>query len=375
MRELVAWYIVELCRRLTSVDPQSRVEDFLLETRTHIDESVDEMTSRGIAEEDATKAAITDFGHPSLVASAFRGRRHMSPRTYWILLAVTFLALVPTLVQVVSSSTDNAMGYWRVGTFDFGMSSVVVFAAIALVAYFSRRWCSLPLIGAALFVTAAVGGWFVNRTNAYAVHDGSERFVMLSPEAAKRQVESRLAWVKQHDRIAPMLSGIAFPPKGVDPMTRLDLVKDESSGYIVPMDMGPRSYSTYLWYGPELPGSLVPRPIAGPVRWIGLEETVAPRYTLVRQEDKAAALFAWQQHGEAYLEQLRAQRTLAMREAESFKSPATVARDQVVSRLLWTPLAIVGLYSLLGLLANAVAFLASDSVASLSRMRWKRRFI
>lgn len=375
MRDLVAWYIVELRRRLTSVDPQSRVEDFLLETRTHIGEAVDEMTSRGISEDDATKAAITDFGHPSLVASAFRGRRHMSPLTYWVLIAIVFLSAVPAIVQVVSSSTDNALGYWHVSSFDFGAASAVVFGAIALIAYYSRRWCSVPVIAASLVLVSAVGGWFVNRTNAYAMQEGSREFVMLSPTAAELQVESRLDWINEHDRVVPMLQSLIHAPKGADPEARLSLVVDETYGYAVPMDMGARSYSTYFAYAPELPGVASPRPQSGFVRWIGIEQTVAPRYTLVSQRDKIAALAAWEMYGDAYLEQLRAQRSLAEREAEKFKAPASVATGYVLGRLIWTPLAIVALYSLVALLANGLALIASDAAVSLRRMRWKRRFI
>jgi hypothetical protein len=371
MRDLVAWYIVELRRRLTSVDPQSRVEDFLLETRTHIDESVDEMTSRGIAEDDATKAAITDFGHPSLVAAAFRGRRHMSARTYWVLMVIAFLTAVPALVQVVSSSTDNAMGYMHMTTFDFGMASVCVFGMIALTGFLSRRWCAIPLTLGALVLTVAVGGWFMNRTSAYAMEDGSDKFVLLSGVAAKDQVKVREAWLEQYDQAVPKLKAALVAPTD---RLLLDIVSQEYGGYSMPATIRRTSYPTFMPYPKVIPGTDGSIQFY-PVRWISIEESPSPLIYISQVGDQKTAVDAWRKDGAAYLTELAAHRSRVLREIDRFKAPASVARGEVMSRLIWFPLTIVSVFSLLGLALNGVAIMMSDVAVSVRRLRWKRRFV
>ena len=138
MRDYIAWYLVELRRRLSSHDSQKEVEDLILETRTHLQESIDDMTARGIHEEAAVKSAIIDFGPPAAVAAATKGER-ISTKLYWMFIAVIVLLAIPTIGQLVMSSTDNALGWTHVSTFEFGTTTTSLLAGIALLAAFSRK--------------------------------------------------------------------------------------------------------------------------------------------------------------------------------------------------------------------------------------------
>jgi hypothetical protein len=370
MRDYVAWYLIELRRRLVNVEPQSRVEDFLLETRAHLHESIEDMTERGVPEVDATKSAITDFGQPSLVAAAFRGKRRMRDGVYWVLVCILFFMSIPAIVQMVRSATDNAMGYWHVLLFDFGIAVGAVIAGISLLGFFSRRWCVVPVAMACLIATTVVGVWFTNTTRPYASEPGTERFVLLDRRSAKGQVEYRDKLIDAIDEVVPKIEHDLSRPMGAE---MSEMLRPTHGLYTFPYGVGTSKYSSFHAYTIDLPffeSSWIERSTGH--RPISLAESKAPEYVMGQTTDINVARQAWDKHGAAYVATLKEAKLKAQREREWFRSPIEVQSGAVMSRLLLAPIALVSAFSLITALANAFAILLSDLRLAVARRRWKR---
>jgi len=372
MRDYIAWYLIELRRRLRNVEPQQKVEDFLLETRTHLQESIDEMGARGIPEDAATKSAIADFGHPSLVAQAFRGRDHMSAITHWVLIGIVLLIALPTIYHLVSSATDNAMGYSYSGQFEFGWACIAILAGIAIVSFLSRKWSSLPITAVMLVITVCVSVWFMGTTRPYAAEAGSSRFFLLSDQTAKTQVAVREEWINRVDATVPKyLSALADKSAGSDERLKA-LVETGDGTFDMPMKVSARTYRTFRAPPMSLPGRAASSADFRMVVWLDVEESRAPEFVLRSTPIPDIALSKWKENGAAFLQQFEGLKAKVRRDQAVFRTPSKVAEGAVASRLLYLPVAAVFVYSLVGLLVNGLAIAAKDAHEALRRRGWKR---
>ena len=372
MRDYIAWYLVELRRRLKGVEPRQRVEDFLLETRAHLGDAIEDMTERGIPEDAATKSAIADFGHPALVAQAFQGRMRMSPGLYWSLVAAVVLLALPVLVQVVASSTDNALGGVHSGSFNFGSAVAFILCGIGALAIASRKWCSLPIAVAGLAITASVGFWFMNNTRAYAIEDGTDRFALLSDKTAKEQVSIREEWLKEYETEVPKLSfALQDTSEGADHRLAA-LVQLHPGYYSYPLGNAYVGYMSYYETPKPVP-SISSYSVRSRSPFIALEEARTRVHYMSEGNDRAEALKSWRASGPQYLASLSEQAARLAREKTAFLRPASVAKGEVISRLFYAPLAIIALFSLLGVLINGVAIGAFNLLSAVKRRGWRHQ--
>ncbi len=372
MRDYIAWYLVELRHRLRGVEPQQRVEDFLLETRAHLQESIDDMTSRGIAEGDAIKTAIADFGHPSLVSQAFQGKGSMNHALYWVLVGLVFLISLPIIVMMVFTATDNALGYPRVTTFDFGVTTSVVFGGVLVLALVSRRWCSLPLVGAAVIATLVAGLYVNATTNSYSLKFDSGRFVILSPAAAKEQVEVREQWLREYDTARPKFQSALAALKSGESGHLVEYIKFENNYYVVPNQAEGVHSSAYRPSKPRIPGSQS-NDYSPHVRLIPLEESFSGMQSTLITSDLSEALDAWKKHGEEYLAEADEDRAGMLREMAAFATPKPPVAGELARRLFWVPLAVVGIYSLGIVALNGLVILFVDLFRSSRRKSWRKQ--
>ncbi len=367
MRDYIAWYLIELRRRLTGVDPQGRVEDFLLETRTHLSESIEDMTARGITEEAATKSAIADFGHPSLVASAFRGRRGLSDKVYWLLVAVTIVLLVPVCSSLVRAMGDVNLGARYYGPFDFGTFSVIGFAAIAVIAWLSRRWCSVPIAAACLVLTFVSGVFAMRTTSPYSLDPKTGTIALLDDANAKRQIDLRDSWLKEHDESVAELKHAMNAPKSEGPSPLEELVKAEYQlGYQFPE-------SSRTQFRDYRPIHIWPMSSESYPFWVSLSAPDERGFHMMTTDSADIAMEQWRLHGEEYLAFLETQRKEVIREQQAFGAPANVDSAVITNRLLYIPILTVGTFCLLALLLNGAVIALTDGVSALKRRSWKRQ--
>lgn len=372
MRDYIAWYLVELRNRLRDVEPKQRVEDFLLETRTHLQESIDDMTSRGIDEGDAVKTAIADFGHPSLVAQSFQGKGAMNNALYWVMILLVFLVSLPVVVMMVSSATDNALGSPSVTTTDFGVTTGVVFGGVFLIALLSRRWCSLPLVAAAVATTLTVAVYFSRTTDAYSLEQGSERFVLLNQASARRQVSERERWLREYDLARPKFEAAIAALKAGDSSGILEYIKFDEHYYVVPSQAEEIRSRAYRPSQPEIPGRQFVD-ASGYVRLIPLGMPSANRHFTSITGDLSEALKAWVEHGDDYLIDADADRAAMKLEMSAFRTPASPAEGEATRRLILVPLAIVGIYSLGIIALNGIVILLIDLFRTSRRKNWRKQ--
>ncbi len=366
MRDYIAWYLIELRRRLTNVDPQGRVEDFLLETRTHLSESIDDMTSRGITEEAATKSAIADFGHPSLVAQAFRGRRGLNDKVYWLLVVATIVLMIPVCNGLVRAMGDVNLGARYYGPFDFGTFSVIGFVAIAVIAWLSRRWCSVPIAVACLVLTFVSGVLAMQSTSPYSLDPSTGTIALLDDANAKGQIDMRDSWLKEYNVSVAELKHALHAPKSVGPSPLEELIKSEYQGYQFPES----SRTLFRGYRPIYAWPMSPEPYPF---WLSLSAPDERGFHMTTTDSADVALEQWRLHGDEYLAFLETQRREVIREQQAFGAPAKVDSAVITNRLLYVPMLTVGTFCLLALLMNGAVIALTDGVTALKRRSWKRQ--
>ena len=372
MRDYVAWYLVELRRRLRGVEPQSRVEDFLLETKTHLHESIEDMTSRGIPEEAAIKSAIADFGEPTLVSSSFKGKGLISRGAYWVSVAFICLVGVYVLGALALRSTDNALGHGSVTSFDFGLVTAVVIGGLGLVGFLSRRWCVVPVAIVGFFAVLVFSTWVRSTTDAYAMKDGSDRFVLLSKGVAEAQVELRKDWLQDYEERIPPLANLLSDPSQAAEGALLEFVEVSPGTYEYPTLSDNRFAGIYYSLPPAIVGSKNQWNGNYGYHWVPIDEANNKTAYVSHTPVKEQAVTAWRESGQGYLAALAHEKQRVEREMARFSSPARVDASKVTQRLVWFPMMVFGLYALLGLLSNAAGIIAAASVKSVRLRRWRR---
>ncbi|MEX2242919.1 MAG: hypothetical protein WD716_03630 [Fimbriimonadaceae bacterium] len=364
MRDYIAWYLIELRRRLRNVEPQQKVEDFLLETRTHLQESIEEMGARGILEDAATKSAIADFGHPSLVAHAFRGRRSLPSWSYWSTVLLVVLLLSPMAYQVVFSLGDVHLGAGRIAYFEFGWYIIGGLAAILVMTLLWRRWSALP-ITVGLAGVALVSGLVISGKVEPYKSPLSETILLMDDASAKKQAANRARWLEAYERsIVPMKR--AIETHGSNPTS-------EFGKAIIGENEMPL-FPAIGYSGHQRASSILPAEYEreGMGDWIPFDRSSAT-FILRSTFDKEEATKAWIRNGEQFFAYAESVRNDVAVEREALSKPVEVARGQVLQRLVGGPLLLIGFCGLVGVLVNAMVIGGSEGWSALLRREWRRQ--
>jgi hypothetical protein len=363
MRDYIAWYLIELRRRLRNVEPQQKVEDFLLETRTHLQESIEEMGARGITEDAATKSAIADFGHPSLVAQAFRGRRSFPTWAYWAVVLTVVALLSPMAYALVISAGDVQIGRGNRGSFEFLWYTAAGLLAIFITTVLWRRWSAVPITLGLAFIALVSGLDVMRRVEPYQSPE-SDYFLLLDRYNAGKQQRLRGEWLKAYDEtIVPLR--LAFEAHSASPTAGLAQAMVLKDGRLLYPDKTfggqPRAYSVLPF---DLRWGLS-------AEWVHMERE-STQFLLATTSSHQAATDAWIQYGEEYFAYADDVKSGVARERAAFTNPADVTSREVLQRLVVLPLMFLGYCGLFGLLANALVIGGTAGWSAMRRWEWRR---
>lgn len=192
----IDWYLVELERRLRNRRSAQSVVDFLVETRAHLDERVEELAGKGLDRVSACKAALADFGDPDSVVAAYSGPAGMSRRALTIG-NVTTSVIAATLVLTICGWIGQRIVFAN-GSFSGVLVAPWIVAALVLVlAWRSRTWVSVPVCITGLAAALIGGAWASSSVQVISI-DGER--IITSAGAVPGQIEARRTWRQDFDR-------------------------------------------------------------------------------------------------------------------------------------------------------------------------------
>ena len=192
----IDWYLVELERRLRNRRSAQSVVDFLVETRAHLDERVEELAGKGLDRVSASKAALADFGDPDSVVAAYSGSAGMSRRALTLGKVVTS-AIAAGLVLTICGWIGQRIVFAN-GSFSAVLVAPWIVAALVLVlAWRSRTWVAVPVCLAAVAAALIGGAWAASNVQVVSI-DGER--VITNTGAMPGQIAARHAWIRDFDR-------------------------------------------------------------------------------------------------------------------------------------------------------------------------------
>lgn len=303
MLDYVNWYLVELEHRLRHHRASS---DLILETRSHLEERVDDLKAKGFDRSEAMKRAIAEFGDPHEIARQATGTRRMSVRAF----TLWSIVLGMTMVSWLPASFAHMLGrgpYDDATTYLAGPAIVLIVVLILVIRF--RNWigasacafaAGFALLGS--FVAAGMG------TPVNVPGQGQTSFVAFA--AMPKQIEMREEWFAQSGVELSKLN-TAFAKR--DWPTLLGSPKD-------PPFWGP--------HAAELSNG-APRVIHSdmdtmwPAAWIRLGPFTFGHFGLSGYYRREDAINAWVKTGKEYLAGVESHRSDLSREIRTLKEPTT----------------------------------------------------
>lgn len=354
MLDYVNWYLVELEHRLRHHRDSS---DLILETRSHLEERVDDLMTKGFDRSEATKRAIAEFGDPDEIANQAIGFRRMSTRALVLWSIALGLAMVSWLPAMFAQMLGRGP-YDDASTYLTGPAITLIVVSILTIRF--RNLIGVTTCAAA--ACFAICGALIAAGMGTPVHvpnHGQTTFVGFA--AMPQQIEMREQWLaKSAVELAAL--NVAFAKR--DWPTLLGTQK-------YPPFWGPNSNE--LSYGS--PRVLISDMTAvWPATWIRLGPSTFGRHSVsagfYRRED---AIQAWNKLGKEYLAGVEAHRRSLALEVETLKAPT---RFTYFQRLTFVTMGIFALLCVTApfiLLAN-LTILGVSHVLRKSRSRaWRRK--
>lgn len=365
MLDHLSWYLVELEQRLRGRRSGEATTNFLLETRSHLEEHADDLVSRGVDRATAVKSAIADFGSPAYVAGGFIGRRPMSRKMYWFLIAVVALIgslMVPALIV---ASNGVAGVFDPVSRLDFFYTPLFGLIAVAALAYRTRRWVAPAVCVFVTGFTLAALSFFAANTREVRIH-GNSRLVY-APSMPK-EIVLRSQWLASYSVDTPKLQHMLQRPAGatLDAIVQSEM-KVEGEGYLVPT----KAFASYYRFITNR--SLISsynQPRAG---WYPLEYGNHAGFILSTVPDLKSAVKMWDEQGAEYSAFLKQRAADLRSEVAALSAPLDTKMAQRWQELCVVPLATIGMFFLVAVAVNGLTLLLRDAVDRWRRYSWRRQ--
>lgn len=367
MPDYIEWYLVEIERHLRKIDPPQRVTDIVGEVRGHLEQSVEDIRSRGATEDGAVKEAIIGFGHPRIVAKGFAPKSRFRVTVYWAMIALTLVVLGTMSRQFVISVSDARIGDSPGTLFSFGAFALIGLGAVFLLSMVSKRWCVFPLmIGCTILI--ALSGYFVSgEVRSYAFHPSREELLLFDEQNARRQVSLRDLWLKEYDeRIPAAKESLTFVHFNVN-LIRGEGPLTHRGQYVYPE----RSDPVRIGRLATLPGLYDTTPFVG---WSRIDTGVNGPIVLKLTESVEIASAAWRVEGGGFFGYVESVKRTIEKERAMFASPDDVPRSEIMKQTIGLPVLFVALYSLFGLLLNAFVLVVHWAISQVSKREWRRQF-
>lgn len=359
MLDYLNWYLVELERNLRGRRSAQSNAEFLLESRNHLEERVEELASKGIDRQAATKAAILDFGDPKSVAAAFRGTRPLPQTTYKIAIGLAValtLCVVPAVWIAMIDWPNLHRSGWVPGLFFASALSCVV---LGWLIWRTRKWVAVPVCGLALAISLVLSLFFTSQTGLANIQ-GEVLHVYLPQR--QQLMDARVDWLKRFDvDFAKLQAFRATDRKGPEAQAILADLAGPDWRAPVPVQ----------WYG-QLPRAL-PSDQQGTLsdwtpRDYGKKYTIQSWYG-----NKELAMDVWRQNADEYATFLKKHQKRVEQELQAFAVMQPSSFSERWLRHGWVPVGIIGTGSLGALLLNGVMLLFGEALSSVRRYRWRRQ--
>lgn len=359
MLDYLNWYLVELERNLRGRRSAQSNAEFLLESRNHLEERVEELASKGIDRQAATKAAILDFGDPKTVAAAFRGTRPLSQTTYKMAigLAVSLaLCIVPAFCIGMIDAPNLHRSGWVSGLLSAAALSFVV---LGWLIWRTRKWVALPVCGLALAISLVLSLFFTSQTG-LANLQGEVLHVYLPQR--QQLIDTRVDWLKRFDvDFAKLQAYRATDRKGTEAQAILADLAGPDWNAPVPVH----------WSG-QVP-RVLPSDKQGTLS-VWTRNDYGKKYRIESWfGNKDLSLDVWRQNADEYATFLKKQQKRVEQELQAFAVMQPSSFSERWLRHGWVPVGIIGMGSLGALLLNGLMLLFGEALSSVRRYRWRRQ--
>lgn len=196
MLDHLNWYLVELERRLRKRRTAQDTADFLLETRSHLEERVEDLVSKGMDRASAAKAALADFGDPDSVVRSYSGSMGMSSKVFGLWVAIACIPVVGFLLGVA---------FWMAKQSNFVDSPFaallsmpyIALAIVAGLAWRTRRWVAGYVGVVGVVVSAFASAWLVS---SIAFIDLKGESFVVNRASREDQITARQQWLATYDK-------------------------------------------------------------------------------------------------------------------------------------------------------------------------------
>lgn len=360
MLDYLNWYLVELERNLRGKRNSQAVADFLVESRSHLTERIDDLVARGIDPVSATKASIIDFGDPQAVAQAYQGRRYVSAtvRGVGIALAIILgLAIMPAFFVAMLDLPNLHEGPLVSGLI---WTASLSFFVVGWLSWKTRTWISLPVGAFAVSIALVASVVFTSMTglanlNGQAVH-------VFLPHR-QDQIEARSDWLARYEIDVAKLNAWRASDRG----PKADELLNELAG--------PLSLAPVVSYQPRHSNRMMVLPSDSfPSARVVLDSGYGPIYRLESHFNVAdVTRTAWQTHGDAYANYLSKQRARVELELNALSNLTPSSFSQRWTRHGYQAAAMIGIGSLFAVLLNGVILMFASASDTMRRRRWRRQ--
>ena len=359
MLDYLNWYLVELERNLRGRRSAQANAEFLLESRNHLEERVEELASKGIDRQAATKAAILDFGDPASVAQGFRGGAGLSKTAYRLAIAIAVVlafAIVPAFCVAMVDVPNIHETSWVSGLI---AASWFSFPVMGWLVWRTRKWSTLPVVGLTLGLALLASLIFTANTGLISLN-GENLHVFLPQRQA--QIDARADWLSRYDSdYAKLQAWRASDRKSA----AADALLKELAG---------REFKAPVFYNsasmqsePVLPSDARGGMTIWAQRDFGMKFRMESYFGGLD-----AARSVWQVNADGYAAFLKKQHQRVEAELLAFQNLQPSSFSERWMRHGWQPVAIVGFGSLFALLLNGAILLFGDLAGSVRRYRWRR---
>lgn len=358
MLDYLNWYLVELERNLRGRRSAQSNAEFLLESRNHLEERVEELASKGIDRQAAAKAAILDFGDPASVAQGFRGAVGLSKMAYRIGIAVAVVlafAIVPAFCIAMVDLPNIHETPWVSGLI---AASWFSFPVMGWLMWRTRKWATLPIIGLTLGLALVTSLIFTSTTGLISLN-GNSLHVFLPQRQA--QIDARADWLRRYDSDYAKLQAWRASD-------RKSAAADKLLAQLAGPELQAPVRAYYRGFMPRvLPSDRVGRVPFWSSRDYGEMFRMESHFGVL-----SAARSVWQMNADDYAVFLKKRQALISLEMVALMNPTPSAFSERWMRHGWQPVALVGIGSLIALLLNGLILLFGDLAGSVRRYRWRR---
>jgi len=358
MLDYLNWYLIELDRNLRGRRSAQANAEFLLESRNHLEERVDELVSKGIDRQAAVKAAILDFGDPKSVAQAFRGVRPLSKLTYRVAVGIAVvlaLCVVPSYCIAMVDAPDLHRSGFVSGLL---VAAAFSFVVMAWLIWRTRKWVALPVCGLAL-AGSFVGSLVFTSQTGLANLQGEVLHVFLPQR--QQLIDTRVDWLKRFDvDFAKLQAFRATDRKG--PEAQAILADLAGPGWNAPVPVH--------WSG-QVP-RVLPSDKEG-ILSVWTRNDYGKKYRIESWFGSEGAMDVWRQNADEYAAFLKKHQRRVEQELTAFVSLQPSSFGERWFRHGWIPVGLIGLGSLMALLLNGLVLIFSEVLSSVRRYRWRRQ--